>query len=184
MDLFYDSSGPIRKKLLEAHQDTNYAVVDTNLIKKLYRIKYDESVTGQKRLCFNRLSTMANANETNNYVEVNIKKTVYPACIESLQVDALILATGYIYLNPPPVLQSLSQYFITNALGLPSVTRHHQLITSSHLKAGIYLQGYHENTHGITDTLLSASSMRAQGIFEQIIMAAKKQVNLSNQKTA
>jgi len=61
------------------------------------------------------------------------------------------------------------------------VTRHHQLLTLSNLKAGIYLQGYHESTHGITDTLLSASSVRAQGIFEQILSASKQQINMSKQ---
>lgn len=181
VDLFYDTPDPIRKKLLEAHQDTNYAVVDTELIQKLYRIKYEESVTGKKRLYFNRLSVMESANETDNHVEVNIKNTICSAYIEPLQVDALILATGYTYLNPPPILQALSNYFITKELGLPSVTRHHQLLTLSNLKAGIYLQGYHESTHGITDTLLSASSVRAQGIFEQILSASKQQINMSKQ---
>jgi L-ornithine N5-oxygenase len=175
IDLFYDASHSIRKTLLESHQDTNYAVVDTELIQKLYRIKYEELVTKKKRLYFHRLFTMESAHETYNHVEVNINNCVTTS-IESLQVDALILATGYTYFNPPPVLRSLSNYIITDKLGLPKVTRHHQLLTLSNVKAGIYLQGYHESTHGLTDTLLSANSVRAQGIFDQILSGSRQHI--------
>jgi L-ornithine N5-monooxygenase len=185
VDLFFSASENVRKKLLEAHGDTNYSVVDPELIQKLYRIKYEESVKNCQRLQFKRLSSLEGVLEEEN-VEIEINNFLLPSQTEMLHVDAAILATGYSYPNPPPALETLSEHFINNQLGMPLVTRYHQVETDAQLKAGIYLQGYNESTHGLSDTLLSLSSIRANEILDQIILSNKhlsKEINLKEKHT-
>ena len=173
VDLFYKASEDIRKKINEAHRDTNYAVVDAELIQKLYRIKYEETVTGKQRLQFNRFSTIESVTETDLDVEIEFTNSLAKSMLNHLHVDALILATGYTHSIPPFVLRNLVEYFRLTPSGLPSVTRHHQIETVSQFKAGIFLQGYNQHSHGLSDTLLSVSSIRAKDIFDQIVYKDK-----------
>lgn len=174
INLFYDAPKDIRQKILNNHRDTNYSVVDADLIQKLYRIQYHESVTGLKRLHLKRLSSVEDVDETENGVTIQLINSLVSQN-ESLQADAMILATGYTYECPPPALQTLNKYFVKNYLNRPVVKRHYQMITTPQIKSGIYIQGYNEATHGLTDTLLSASSIRAEEILDQIYLSTNKQ---------
>ena len=50
VDAYYDAPTAVKQMLLGYHRNTNYSVVDAELIKDLYRRVYQEKVTGRERL--------------------------------------------------------------------------------------------------------------------------------------
>src|SRR5690606_38199663 len=50
VDDFYAASPEVRRQLLDYHRNTNYSVVDLDLIEQLYAISYQEKVRGEERL--------------------------------------------------------------------------------------------------------------------------------------
>jgi len=167
MDLFYNAPESIKEQLLSKHRDTNYSVVDAELINQLYQIKYAESVTGRTRLYFNKFSQLDFVQYSPSYIQANVKDLLNES-INKLKVDAIILATGYKKKRIPPMIVQLSNLFSKTSITDTNVTRGHQLITSPKLLAGIYLQGFNEDRHGLADGLLSLISIRAQEIFNAL----------------
>ncbi len=168
VDLFYSAPAELRNKFLNAYQDTNYSVVDSELLEKLYKIKYEESVLKKERLKYMGFSSIARILEKEHKVEIAVESLLHTDVVETLSVDAAILATGYQFQNPSVLLSSMADYFIYCDAGLPEINRHYRLSTTSQLLAGIYTQGCNERTHGLTDTLLSIGALRAQEILQQI----------------
>jgi L-ornithine N5-oxygenase len=64
--------------------------------------------------------------------------------------DAVILATGYERRSHRDLLAPLAGY-----LEDFSVDRNYRVLASPDLQASVYLQGFCENSHGLSDTLLS-----------------------------
>ena len=106
--------------------------------------------------------------EEQNVVTMNLRN-VQNNNIHSLTVDAVILATGYHFNYPLSLLSTLEEDLVMNANRIPRVSRHYQLETSPSLKAGIYVQGCNEHTHGLTETLLSINAIRANDILQSIL---------------
>src|SRR5690606_40746222 len=50
VDEFYYAPEPMKRKLMDYHANTNYSVVDLDLIEELYRRSYREKVLGNQRL--------------------------------------------------------------------------------------------------------------------------------------
>ncbi len=50
VDMYYSAPPPVKQMLLDYHRNTNYSVVDPELIEELYRRAYQEKVTGRERL--------------------------------------------------------------------------------------------------------------------------------------
>ena len=73
--------------------------------------------------------------------------------------DAVILATGYERQMHRELLAPLEEY-----LGDFEVARDYRLVTDERCKAGIYIQGFSQASHGLSDTLLSVLPIRADEI--------------------
>ena len=56
VDAYYDAPPAVKQMLLGYHRNTNYSVVDAELIEDLYRRAYQEKVTGHERLRMMRTS--------------------------------------------------------------------------------------------------------------------------------
>jgi L-ornithine N5-oxygenase len=80
--------------------------------------------------------------------------------VTELRRDLVFLGTGFAW-RPPKLIQSLA-----DALGLAKVevTRNYRLVLPEPAEAACYLQGVNEDTHGISDSLLSALACRAGDI--------------------
>ena len=168
IDLVHTMPPEAQRGLLAAHADTNYSVVDAQLISQLYKIHYQEKVSGKPRLHVRNLSTVTGITETDQ--QVCIATTAASGAHETLVVDAAILATGYRYANPPRVLDGLKEYLTMNAANdSATVIRHYKVATDRRLGAGIYVQGCNESTHGLSDTLLSNLPFRAEEILQQMM---------------
>ncbi|TRV47341.1 MAG: monooxygenase [Microcystis panniformis Mp_MB_F_20051200_S9] len=167
VDLFYNCQPENREKILEDYHDTNYSVVDPDLIQNIYKLMYAQKVRGDDRLQILPSLHLDSAVETEGVVRANFTNT-REGTKTSLQSDALILATGYDHSNRERLLQPLSNYLLSGSDGSYDIKRNYCLKTVSEFTPKIFLQGLCENSHGLSDTLLSLLSIRASEILEEL----------------
>ncbi len=159
----------LRQRLLDEHRDTNYAVVDAPLISRLYQIQYRERVSGEVRLHFRNLTRALRVVETRQSVQV-VGEDARSGGEEVLEADTVIMATGYTYPNPPPVLAGIGGDLERDPQrGRVRVNRHYRAAVREGVHYGVYLQGCNEATHGLSDTLLSNLSIRAGEILGDLL---------------
>ncbi|MDP5274711.1 lysine N(6)-hydroxylase/L-ornithine N(5)-oxygenase family protein [Chengkuizengella axinellae] len=167
----YDLPVDERSSFIKNYQDTNYSVVDLDLIKEIYKKTYLQKVSGEQRfeiLPFMELKTLE---ETELGVRGRFlnREDEY----EELNADAYFLATGY-KRKTPSVLNNIFTYLEKDEEGSLKVERNHRVFTKESFSPSIYLQGFNERTHGLSDTLLSTIPFRARDIIEDITNRASK----------
>ena len=167
VDEFYEAPEDVKSKLLDYHGNTNYSVVDIDLIDDLSRRVYQEQVVGAERLRMLNVSRLVEVVDGPEGVRVVVEslttgqKTV-------LDADVVVYATGYRPADPTGVLGDLDRSCRRDAAGRLQVGRDYRVRTSPDIRAGIYLQGGTEHTHGITSSLLSNTAVRAGEILASI----------------
>ncbi|GGC53159.1 lysine N(6)-hydroxylase/L-ornithine N(5)-oxygenase family protein [Hoyosella rhizosphaerae] len=160
VDEFHYAPTEVRQRLLALHRGVNYSVVDPELIAHLYETEYQERVTGQRRIFMHRASRVDGVTETTDGVTVTVRSDLNGHA-ETLKCDAVVCATGF---TPTP-LHPLFGDIISEP---PAVARDYRVITDPRIRAGIYLQGGVEHTHGISSSLLSNVAVRAGEILNSI----------------
>lgn len=168
VDEFFLAPGDVKQMIMDYHANTNYSVVDPELIDDLYRRVYQERVLGIDRLRIFKVSCVREVAEIETGVRTTIEslsngeKTV-------LESDVLVYATGYRPADPLPLLGELGTCCCRDEQGRLRIERDYRVQTSPSHSGGIYLQGGTEHTHGITSSLLSNGAMRSSEILESII---------------
>jgi L-ornithine N5-oxygenase len=76
------------------------------------------------------------------------------------------------------LLDGLAPY-LGDALAQGNVRRDYQLATPAHFKPRIYLQGCCEDSHGLSDTLLSVLALRSDEITASLVQGAKPERTFS-----
>jgi L-ornithine N5-monooxygenase len=165
VDEYYEAPEEVKQRLMGYHANTNYGVVDGDLIEELYRRVYREKVVGRQRLLLHNTSRL---------VDVNVDgKCVIESMADGGQLpvdaDVIVYATGYRPADPVGVLGELAGRCERDALGRLKVTRDYRVVTDASVRGGIYLQGGTEHTHGITSSLLSNTAVRAGEILESVL---------------
>lgn len=154
----------VRRELLATHGNTNYAAVDVSLIERLYGRSYADAVAGKNRLSVLGLCEFERVRDENGRLLVEYTRRG-AGTREALPADLLVLATGYTWPRRHPLLDSLAPHLVLDAAdGAPRVERSYRVATAENRDFGIYLQGYAEGTHGLTDTLFSILPFRASEI--------------------
>jgi L-ornithine N5-monooxygenase len=168
VDHFYYAPSTLREALLEYHANTNYSVVDAELIDRLYSKSYAETCAGAKRLFVHRMSRISRCLPADGAVEVAIEDLASGE--ESvLAADALIYATGYRQADPLRVLGSAGPLCKQDSEGRVRVERDYRIITSDKVACGIYVQGGTLHSHGLSSTLLSNVATRAGEIVHSVL---------------
>ncbi|GGU41640.1 lysine N(6)-hydroxylase/L-ornithine N(5)-oxygenase family protein [Lentzea flava] len=165
VDEFYRAPEDVKQRLMGYHANTNYGVVDHDLIEELYRRVYREKVVGRQRLLLHNTSRLTDVNADGKCV------------IESLadggrlpiDADVIVYATGYRPANPVRLLGDLADHCERDEHGRLRVTRDYRVVTTDEIRGGIYLQGGTEHTHGITSSLLSNTAVRVGEILESVL---------------
>lgn len=168
VDFFYDLPEPKRTRVIDSFRDVNYAVVDHPLIRKIYRALYDERVEGRDRgrvLPFLQLTAI----ETRGDAVVARFEDLIRDREKALECDGLLLCTGFRWDKEHPLLEELAPWFETGSDGGYRVLRDYRLAGRPGFAPGVYLQGYCEATHGISETVLSLLAIRAQDIVESVL---------------
>lgn len=162
-DVVYAQPRDSRRSLIERFRDTNYAVVDRPLIEQIYEMLYLQNVAAdpRHRLLANTAIETA-ARTAGGQIELTLRERLNGhARAESF--DALVLATGYRRDTHLELLDSLTPH-LGDALAQGDVERDYRLATPASFKPRIYLQGCCEDSHGLSDTLLSVLALRSDEI--------------------
>ena len=171
VDAFHTAPQQVKDQLMGYHRNTNYSVVDPDLIGELYRRHYAERVHGRTRLHLHNTSRVAGLVESTDGVAVAVedlvtgKQTPVPA-------HYVVFATGYDPADPRPLLGDLAEYLVDTPEGLPAVERDYRMATLDTLTCGLYLQGGTEHTHGVSASLLSNIATRVAEIIDSVAARA------------
>jgi L-ornithine N5-oxygenase len=178
VDQFYGAPDEVKQLILDYHANTNYSVVDTDLIEELYRRVYQEKVLGTQRLRLFNVSRVVETVETGDSVRATVESlTTHEKTV--LDCDVLVYATGYRPTDPLALLGDLSTRCHRDDVGRPKVQRDYRISTDAELNAGLYLQGSTEHTHGISSSLLSTTAVRAGQILDSIVAEIPAQLAVS-----
>jgi L-ornithine N5-monooxygenase len=167
VDLYYHAPDDVKNLLFGYHANTNYSVVDRDLITDLHRRVYQELVTGEHRLTMRNLSRVVAARDTGSALDVDIKY-LPDGQVTPVRADWLIYATGYRPGSPLHMLGKLSSYCKTGSGQSVRLERDHRIVTSERMRCGLYVQGAAEASHGLSSTLLSTTAIRAGEIADSI----------------
>jgi L-ornithine N5-oxygenase len=178
VDDFFDAPAEVKAMLVDYHGNTNYSVVDGELIEDLYRRAYQEKVTGQQRLKMLNVCRVRELIDTGDGVRTVIESLSTGEKSE-LQADVIVYSTGYRPADPYPMLGELGALCPPDATGRVQLGRDYRVVAGPDLECGIYLQGGTEHTHGLSSSLLSNSAVRAGEILDSIVRRGASDLELS-----
>ncbi|MDT0381747.1 SidA/IucD/PvdA family monooxygenase [Streptomyces sp. DSM 42041] len=173
VDDYFAAPDPVKRKLMDYHGNTNYSVVDVDLISDLYRQAYREKVLGAERLRFLNVSRLLGVEEGPGGVRATVTSLVTGE-ETALEADVVVCATGYRPADPLGVLGEVGDLCRRDEHGRVRVDRDYRIATEDALRCGIYLQGGTEHTHGITSSLLSNTAVRVGEILDSLLAAEVK----------
>ncbi|WJY37090.1 SidA/IucD/PvdA family monooxygenase [Streptomyces sp. P9-2B-2] len=168
VDDFHGGSQRAKDAIWRYHRNTNYSVVDDEVINDLYKRAYDDEVSGDRRLEFINLSRVTGVKEVAGGTQVSVHSLVSDQAAE-FTVDLVVCATGYDTMAPGDLLGDLDDYCARDEDGRYVVERDYRLVTSAPVHCGIYLQGGTEHTHGLSSSLLSNVAVRGGEIADSIV---------------
>nr|WP_046729153.1 lysine N(6)-hydroxylase/L-ornithine N(5)-oxygenase family protein [Streptomyces humi] len=169
VDVYFSAPSEVKQSLLDYHRSTNYSVVDMDLIESLYATAYREKVAGRERLRFlnvSRVREVAPGPDGGLGVTVEFLPTGER---RAMAADVLVLATGYRPRDLAGLLGDTAKLCLKDDGDEIRVGRDHRVETAPEVRAGIYLQGGTEHTHGLTSTLLSTVAVRAAEIHGALV---------------
>ncbi|MCX3288919.1 SidA/IucD/PvdA family monooxygenase [Streptomyces sp. NEAU-H22] len=167
VDSFYHGSQRSKDAVWHYHKNTNYSVVDDEVIRGLYERAYEEDFSKGDRLEFLNLARVVDVKRVGSETRITVHSLVSEESYD-LDVDVLVCATGYDPMDPAEILGELDAYCVHDAQGRHRVGRDYRLVTTPDLDCGIYLQGGTEHTHGLASSLLSNIAVRSGEIAHSI----------------
>ena len=169
IDHFHSRDESQRAAIIRSFRNTNYAVVDPDLLDQLYRMTYQQRVCGSRRLALHPRSEIVGAQAVRDGIALELLNKD-EGIRHHATYDAIVLATGYERSPIPAFLDPISRYIETSAL-----ERDYRLQTSPGFRPQVYLQGCSEISHGLSDTLLSVLPMRAHEITAALLSSTGTQ---------
>jgi len=175
-----------RQMVLAAHRDTNYSAVDAPLIQQLYQALYERSIVGDDKVQIRSFLELLSVDEGESGVVLNFRDVVRDQT-EIIEADGAVLATGFTRPKKPPLLDELAPYLHVDTSGRYEIERRYRVRTRSDFLPGLFLQGFCEDSHGLSDTLLSTLPLRSSGIFQYFSLeeetpAAETKAGFSEEK--
>lgn len=167
VDAFYTAPEDVKRRLMGYHRNTNYSVVDPDLIEALYRRHYAEKVEGRPRLHLHNTARVAGLAESPEGVAVAVEDLV-TGKHTPVAAHYVVFATGYHPADPRPLLGGLADQLVSTPDGRPAVERDYRMVTHDDLTCGLYLQGGTEHTHGVSASLLSNVATRVAEIIDSV----------------
>lgn len=155
-DRFHGMPDAARRTLLDQLSTTNYAVVDEDLIGALYTTFYEQSVTGEARLNLHSQTRLLDIEAEANGLRLRLEGR--QGSVE-IVYDKVIFATGYRRSLDEGLLHGIASYCEAMEVG-----RDYRLPTRSGFAPAVFVQGYSESSHGLSDTLLSILAQRSAEI--------------------
>ena len=162
-DYVYRRPACNRQHLQSQFRNTNYSVVDLELIETIFDVMYQQKVTATQRHGILFRSHVGHVAADRHGIRLDI------VCLDGGErttrcYDVVVLATGYRRHHHKELLKPLRPYLIED-----QVNRDYRVGTTPDCQPAIFLQGCCEATHGLSDTLLSVLPVRAQEIIDAMV---------------
>ncbi|MEO6704201.1 MAG: SidA/IucD/PvdA family monooxygenase [Jatrophihabitantaceae bacterium] len=163
-DAFYAAMPEARQRILTEMRRTNYAGVSPDLLNTIYRQMYLERLTGQQRLKMVTAVDVVGASMDGDEVVLRVNERL-TGQVSELRCDLVMLGTGFERGMPSLVRK------IADVVGVDqfSVSRAYRVLMPPTVLAGCYLQGTNEDSHGISDSLISVLAVRAGEIVDDLL---------------
>lgn len=160
-DYFHALPAEGRRAIFEEQYRTNYAAVDPDVSVGLYQAWYDGEVSGRQRLTMLKRTVVTAAEDLGETVRVHLRER-HTGVESSVDVEAVILGTGFAEERVPAVLEPMREHVATDEDGLPEVRRDFRIGLTSPAPVYLYLNGMSERRHGIASaTSFSLLAVRA-----------------------
>jgi L-ornithine N5-oxygenase len=169
--LFHGAPSEVKRSLLDYHRNTNYSVVDADLIEALYRQHYRERVLGRERLRMMGASRIEHLEVGDDGVDA-VVASLATGDRAMLRCDAVVFATGYRAADPSILLGQAGGLCRHDDCGLVVMRGDHSVALTEPSEGDVYLQGATEHAFGLTSSLLSTVAVRAGQILDA--MTAKR----------
>jgi len=164
VDEFHAALPEARDQLLREMHRTNYSGLNPALLDVLYRQMYLDKLTGADRLKMVTMAEVAAARMADNEVVLTLLDRKNGGSME-MRCDLVLLGTGF-EREMPRVIRNLAASVSMEEV---SVSRSYRMNLPPNVRAGCYLQGVNEATHGIADSLLSLLAVRSQEIVRDLL---------------
>ena len=168
VDFLYGLPEEKRRMVFEDTRDVNYAVVDTALIRQIYKDLYQERVLGRDRARIRSYLHLRELAETAAGVTARFRDLLYDREVV-LAADGVILCTGYAWRKEHPLLAELAPWFERDGAGGYRLLRDYRVASDPDFAPGVFLQGFGEGTHGASETVLSLLPVRAGDILASLL---------------
>jgi L-ornithine N5-oxygenase len=168
VDRFYDAPEDVKQMLWAYHRNTNYSVVDSDLIDALYRRAYLEKVQGTQRLRVFNASRLVDLGETPEAV-LAVVEHLPDGEVTRLEAEVIVYATGYRPADPTRVLGRTGRLCRRDGAGRLGIGRDHRLDLTIPSRGGLFVTGASEHAHGLSETLLSNVAVRAGELLDSIL---------------
>lgn len=173
VDYFHSLDAAARQQFLDYSRATNYAGIDPDESQKLFSLTYEDAIAGRQRLRsygYHQVSAIeqqGDASQANSY-RVTLTDT-FSQHSQVVEVDAIVLATGYQQLRVPALLASLQPWLASDANGGLLIDRDYRIATAQHCDVQLWVNGLSERSHGISDSQsFSMMALRAERIANAI----------------
>jgi L-ornithine N5-oxygenase len=164
VDEFHSALPEARDQLLREMHRTNYSGLNPALLDVLYRQMYLDKLTGADRLRMITMSEVVGARMVDGEVVLTLTDRRNGGS-EELRCDLLLLGTGFERAMPKVVRDLAASVSVDEV----AVSRSYRMILPPRVRAGCYLQGVNEATHGIADSLLSLLAIRSEEIVSDLL---------------
>jgi L-ornithine N5-oxygenase len=166
-DWFYQQDEGFRQKIIDDYGMAAHTGVSYDLIPRIYREYYEDTVSGGSALVSHRFTELVGATGDADHAVASYRHLDSGATSE-VDADAVILCTGYRYPMPIPMLAGLGESLRMATAERYAIRRDYTIETAADFRPRIFLQGFAEATHGFSEVLLSLMPIRAAEIVESI----------------
>jgi L-ornithine N5-oxygenase len=166
-DVFFTLPEADRCYLNNAHADTNYSAVDLDLIRSIFRAMYEMKVRGDTRVRVRSLVELKRLEQNGAGIVASLWNKV-EGRMERLEADGVVLATGFQRPRCLKLLDGLAGHLLTKDDGEYRVARDYRVASRPGFAPGVYLQGFCESTHGLSDAVLSVLPIRSREIVDSL----------------
>lgn len=170
IDEWYKMEPDARRALIKESKSTNYSVVRLTLLEEMYQHLYLQELPGHEKVHSLSPNCMIDSwgVDLEDCITIHYHDALSGAQ-HSETFDHVFCATGYQRTFHKEILSKFSDVRWNKSADQPVIDRVYRVQRDDgDAKAGIYLQGLCEASHGLSDTLLSVLSTRGMEVVEDI----------------
>ncbi len=175
VDYFHSLSPAARQRFLDWSRSTNYAGIDPDESQKLFSLIYEDSIAGRKRLQTHAYSLISAIEHSAEGYRIELTDT-FSQRTQVLEVDAVVLGTGYQQYLIPPLLSGLQPWLKADLDGGLLIDRDYRVAMQGECDVNIWVNGLSERSHGISDSqsfsLMALRAERIANALEQAVAPA------------